>query len=461
MASLNILRSGSVAIVLVIELLAVAVSAAPAPRGDPTAIPGGRIEDFTSEAIASYLESQHATGLPFNVNGPWSTINFAGNTTTQTSFMMNNDIYRSVDEQNDRRTNSTINFSRMYGDFINQKIPHPPVEESQKLNETHAQMNKACFGGALETALTSALIAYNKWSHVKTTNDSDPKFLAFANTDFPDYITAHTACTQATLAFDAATSEVEGDDAGLYAGAIGAPGVNMPIADDQSTGTIDQGQYVAYYSIPTLNATLTGWQGGVGLQPFKYASKEANGSTSSSSKFGGGKLGITYEGVTVGAHADHSESKNSATAMAKDFELSFGALALLSIDQGLWFDGYRLARAAQNPDAKHGPAKDVFSNESYFGSADAPGPLAVYNNMALVGYKPSWKIQLQDSSAMDSSSTTSAGVDISVFGLFSIGGYGGSTKNNTQYDKSTNTVTIEDDSSNGYIIGYVQKTFFS
>ncbi|KAJ7025904.1 hypothetical protein C8F04DRAFT_1400317 [Mycena alexandri] len=147
--------------------------------------------------------------------------------------------------------------------------------------------------------------------------------------------------------------------------------------------------------------------------------------------------------------------------MAVQFALSFGRLALMSVQQGLCFDDSRVARAAQNPDDKHLPAAAVFSNQSYFGSADEPGPLAVYNHMALVGFKPSWTIQLQDRHSSSSSSTTTAGFDISILGLGSIGGYGGSSVNNTHYDSATNTLTIGDDSNNAYIIGYVQATCYS
>lgn len=142
--------------------------------------------------------------------------------------------------------------------------------------------------------------------------------------------------------------------------------------------------------------------------------------------------------------------------MAKDFELSFAGLALLNVQQELWFDDYRFARVAQNPaDSQHAPAKDVFSNQSYFGTVDQPGPLAVFNNMALVGFKPTWKIQLQDTHTVNSASSTEAGLDISVLGLFSIGGYGGSKTNNTHYDNSTNTITINDDTNNvGFFLSF-------
>jgi hypothetical protein len=115
-----------------------------------------------------------------------------------------------------------------------------------------------------------------------------------------------------------------------------------------------------------------------------------------------------------------------------------------------------VAHAAETPDSQHQPAKAIFSNDTYFGSSDKPGPLSVYNAQALIGFKPSWTIQLVDSHTTSSSQSNSAGFDISILGLLDIGGYGGSTQNNTHYDNATNTLTIKDDSNNAYILGYVQ-----
>jgi hypothetical protein len=234
----------------------------------------------------------------------------------------------------------------------------------------------------------------------------------------------------------------------------------MPIQASSTTSPVE-GSFAAFYDIPTLNTTLSAWQSGTGLAPFTFSSSTFNTSSSSSTKFGGAKLGITYEGVTGSANAQHSEAQSSADVNALSFDLSFQGLALLDVEQGLWFDNYRVARAAQTPDAQHGPAQAIFNDPKYFGSSDSPGPLAVYNAQALVAFQPSWTIQLADSHNSSSSDSTSAGVDISVLGLFDIGGYGGSTSNNTHFDEATNTLTINDDSNNGYIIGYVQNGFFT
>jgi hypothetical protein len=236
----------------------------------------------------------------------------------------------------------------------------------------------------------------------------------------------------------------------------------MPIQPTSNTpGNPTEGSFVPYYSIPTLNATLLAWQSGSGLSNFAFSSSTFNSSSESSTHFGGAHLGITYEGISASANAQHSDAQSSADVSALGFDLSFAGLALLDIEQGIWFDNYRVAHAAETPDSQHQPAKAIFSNDTYFGSSDKPGPLSVYNAQALIGFKPSWTIQLVDSHTTSSSQSNSAGFDISILGLLDIGGYGGSTQNNTHYDNATNTLTIKDDSNNAYILGYVQNGYFN
>lgn len=162
----------------------------------------------------------------------------------------------------------------------------------------------------------------------------------------------------------------------------------MPIQPASTTGPVE-GSFVAFYDIPTLNTTLTAWQSGTGLAPFIFSSSTFNTSSGSSTKFGGAHLGITYEVFMGTANAEHSEAQSSADMNALSFDLSFQGLALLDVEQGLWFDDYRVAHASETPDAQHGPAKAIFSDPKYFGSSDNPGPLAVYNAQALVAFQPS------------------------------------------------------------------------
>ncbi|KAJ7133761.1 hypothetical protein C8R43DRAFT_1023030 [Mycena crocata] len=463
-------RRGS-SLTLALLTLASHVSAAPSPRA-PTLEPH-TIQDFTTSALDMFLASKNADKQAFNVKGPWTTIDFAGATgALRTTAQINNDVFASCDTQKDRTTNKTVSFSGSYKNFVQDLNKAVPFKSpSQQMNDTSAKFTSTCYDDTLPNATNKALATYNKISTVPTTNLTDSNFLSWAATGSPDFQTAWTACNGAKLAYWGAVDDNNGNDAGVYTAArvhveplvdnnAAAPGINMPIQEAGTTGPVE-GSFAAYYSIPTLNTTLNAWQAGSGLSKFTFGTAQYNATSSSSTKFGGAHLGLTYEGVSAKANAEHHEAKSSADVSALNFDLTFEGLALLGIDQGIWFDDYRVARAAENPDDQHKDAKAIFNKETYFGSAEKPGPLTVYNSQALVAFKPTWKITFIDSHQVDSSSSTSAGVDISILGLLEIGGYGGSTQNNTQYDNSTNTLTIQDDSNNAYIIGYVQNGYFN
>jgi hypothetical protein len=70
-------------------------------------------------------------------------------------------------------------------------------------------------------------------------------------------------------------------------------------------------------------------------------------------------------------------------------------------------------------------------------------------------------IQFSDLHTNSSNSSTEAGFDISALGLFDIGGYGGSTESNTHFDNGTQTLVISDDTTNAYLIGFVQNMFWT
>lgn len=46
----------------------------------------------------------------------------------------------------------------------------------------------------------------------------------------------------------------------------------MPISDSVTMG--GAGNYLPYYAIPSLNATLSNWQAGVGLEQFNFSSQQ-------------------------------------------------------------------------------------------------------------------------------------------------------------------------------------------
>jgi hypothetical protein len=70
-------------------------------------------------------------------------------------------------------------------------------------------------------------------------------------------------------------------------------------------------------------------------------------------------------------------------------------------------------------------------------------------------------IQFSDLHTNSSNSSTEAGFDISALGLFNIGGYGGSTESNTHFDNGTQILVISDNTTNAYLIGFVQNMFWT
>ncbi|KAJ7088024.1 hypothetical protein B0H15DRAFT_801082 [Mycena belliarum] len=70
-----------------------------------------------------------------------------------------------------------------------------PTGTDAAIASAYAKYADDC-GAPLAQALQDGLVAYNHWSHVPTTNISDPKFLSFVNTDYFPYMDARAACEQ-------------------------------------------------------------------------------------------------------------------------------------------------------------------------------------------------------------------------------------------------------------------------
>ncbi|KAJ7824052.1 peptidase S8/S53 domain-containing protein [Mycena leptocephala] len=441
---------------LAIPLVGIAVSAAPAHRRDtptPSATPL-TISQMTTGAIASFLSSRGANNLPFNVNGPtWPTINFAGNAASNlTEFMINNDIYLAFDTQVDRLANSTSSFSENYKDFVQQitkTTTAPSDQESAQVNATKLAMVKACFQEEPKM-LNGALQEYNSIALQPATNKSDSGFLAWTSMQDPDFMQAKNDCQETTIAYYNAVDTANGDDADVYIAAreniqpllqedASFPGINMQVQQSLTTNLPDglnlEMVYPPSHSPPRITVH----------HPVRVRSL----AVLNSALF----MRVSESAVT---YITRQNRERSLEVQTQNFKVNFGALALLDVDQGLWFDGYRLAKAAQNPDSKHAGAQAIFNDPSFFGSANQPGPLSVYNAQVLVGYQPTYMIQFSDLHTNSSNSSTEAGFDISALGLFDIGGYGGSTESNTHFNNGTQTLAISDNTTNAYLIGFVQ-----
>lgn len=95
----------------------------------------------------------------------------------------------------------------------------PTAAQSAAVNATSAKMTSACFTEE-PTMLNEALQQYNLIALQVATNKSDPDFLSWASTSDPDFMQAQNDCEQATVAYYNAIDTANGDDGGVYIGAL-------------------------------------------------------------------------------------------------------------------------------------------------------------------------------------------------------------------------------------------------
>ncbi|KAJ7496679.1 hypothetical protein FB451DRAFT_1359249 [Mycena latifolia] len=469
-------RSSAVAAVL----LAISTSAAPTIRDASPGVTAQTASDFTKEALKILLATKQADSQPFDIKPAWPSIDYAGAAAGElTPEMLNAAIFDACDTQIDRSTptNETMSFSTVYKDFV-QDVNNATVAADPKtsadVQAATDKVTKYCESNSTSSYWTVSQTYLKKYSTQKNRTVSDPTdndFLKWAD-QMPEYLNAKQSCDTAQLEYDKAYDTAAGDNDAMYEAArvhvswldhtdAVQDGITMQVQDavDVDDGS-SLGNAVAQYRISALNATINLWQSGGGFTGYEYNSSTAHTDQSSKSTFGGAKLGISYEGISAHVAANHSQSLTTGNELMQSFSLSFKSVALLSIQQGMWFDQYKFAKETQKPDSKHSAAAGIFSSPKYFGSADAPGPLSTYNDQVLIGYQPTWMIQMQNTSLLEKASSTSAEADVGIEGFGSIGGFGGSSSNNTVYNKQTGMLTVTDQSSNAYIIGFVQKNFW-
>ncbi|KAJ6631428.1 hypothetical protein B0H10DRAFT_1772754 [Mycena sp. CBHHK59/15] len=448
------------------------------PRDAPS-VTSQSIQSLTQTAISIYLGSQNTADKGFFALEGWKTIDFAGANTAVDNNTANSIIFQTADALPSRgAANSTggdIFFSDEYVNYIqevNKALARNDSEPNPDIQKAQDAQTKACFEDA-PAALTKALEVYISSTGMTPSNKSDPAFVSWASTGYAPYSTANTACQSATNDYFAEIDKINGDDFAIFSTAsnnvrgltssppASHPGVNMPIdkALPGSPSTV-QGNFVPMYSIPVLQGTLAGWQSLAPTSPaYTYDSEKNTFSDDTSTSFGGAHLGFAWGRASLDASASHSDSTSVINTTAQNFQLSFNGLALMDVERGVWFDGFRSANALHNPaDNVTAAAKPVF--DKFFKTSDNPGPAAIYNEKALVAFQPSWTIEFTASNFYNNfkqSQASASGCFLFICG----GGEGGSSSNVTKYDDSKNSVTFTDQTNNGYIIGYVQHNFWA
>jgi hypothetical protein len=117
-----------------------------------------------------------------------------------------------------------------------------------------------------------------------------------------------------------------------------------------------------------------------------------------------------WDDVSGSGSGSGSTTTSNFTQQASDFTLTFGGIALVDIDFGSWFDGYRLASAAHNPppnDTISAKTQSVF--DGFFGNSSKPLGISRYNSQMVVGFRPTWNMTLTDSNEYSQLKQTQGG----------------------------------------------------
>ncbi|KAJ7503149.1 hypothetical protein B0H11DRAFT_2361257 [Mycena galericulata] len=156
------------------------------------------------------------------------------------------------------------------------------------------------------------------------------------------------------------SSNITGTEAGLVQGEVAiikklsAATTSMPVSQSNNES------FAPYYDMPSLESLLTGWKMNSTPTAFNWTSSK------------------TATNVTQSPLSNTSIFSIEAAAV----QMTFGGIQLVDIDRGAWFDGFRMASAVAIPQSNDSSAQE------YIGTSEAPGPAAIYNDRALVVYKP-------------------------------------------------------------------------
>ncbi|KAJ7125307.1 hypothetical protein C8R44DRAFT_782849 [Mycena epipterygia] len=202
------------------------------------------------------------------------------------------------------------------------------------------------------------------------------------------------------------------------------PGLNMPISgasntsDGATVGDQYTGTLVPFYAMPSLNSTLALWQSGSAKTP----ALNWNSSTSSRvSMTSSDSSSVTGHWLWDSASASQNSNMSFVLTQAQSAQLTFEGVELIDVVRGAWFDGFRSASAVGTPasdDPLAKPHQEAF--KTYFGTAKSPGPAAIYNDKALVVYKPSAVFTFGSQSDYKDAKSSQMGASVSG-GLWSVG----------------------------------------
>ncbi|KAJ4483975.1 hypothetical protein J3R30DRAFT_3656073 [Lentinula aciculospora] len=464
------LWNSTIGVLLLLASMATTTSALPLRLRRDTASGSTSVDtvaNYMQTALQTYLAGQNAVSNFHAISDGWKPINFAGTSTSLNADEAANSVFYLTDQIQGGST--TVSYSGMMISFIQDMnvamnlkgstngANSPDVTKAQK------ESTQACYQ-AVPAALNQVVKEYTEQQGVAPKNRTDPQFLQFAAKN-SEYIQASTICQSTTNAYQAALSKAVGDDFYIFSGALNnieqittattlIDGLNMEVSSETTSIGQGDGKYKPYYSIPTLNGTMSAWQSngdGFASSPaFTWSSSSSSGSVTNTSSSGGD--------FSASGAGSSSSSKSTSNVTSVGMTVSFGQISMFAVESGLW-DAPEVAEALQNPpDAVAQKGAPVF--QKYYGSASKPGPLASWKDQALVVYQPSFSVEF--SSAADASEfhQTSASAGVCIF-IICVGGSGSSSSSTVNYSTGSKFVTYNDTTNQAYLVGFTQTNFFT
>ncbi|KAJ7157783.1 hypothetical protein C8R46DRAFT_1293024 [Mycena filopes] len=451
----------------------------PLPRD---AAPDPNVKDSTRAVIMDYLQSQNVNSS-FTFTPSWTAIDFAGVNVGDSvgAGNLNAIMYQAFDHvigPHQEQQWFSIEFTNFVEEVnkhfpeINGSHPDPQVQKAQddQIDACHTQLN-----AALQKALPIYIEEVGPIA-TNSTPETDPSLRQWAQTNYAPLMTAQAACSSAQDGYLRAITTVYGDDSGAFAplmttitameqslsGGEPLPGVTMPISDNflpNQAKPPSNGKYKPEYDASVLNATLTNWQtSGSSTPAFSYKVNSSHFANESHTTEGGGGLSFIWDDFSGSGSGEGSTTTKSGNATTQYFEMTFGGISLITIDRGIWFDGFEMANAVQNPpDNITAAAKPAF--DQFFGNATNPGPAASYNRQVLMAYQPTWNITFTSKTDYEEMKSASGGGE-ACFLFICANAHGSTSSNKTTVDDNSMTIAFQDLSKNGYILGYVVSSYW-
>ncbi|KAJ7286979.1 hypothetical protein C8J57DRAFT_1460436 [Mycena rebaudengoi] len=459
-------------------LLARSSTCLPARRQNANPM-GVIIRDAMASVYNMYMTEQNVQVKSFySLFGGEAEISFAGvDSANEDDFALNKAVLKTADSLphvDNYNSTGQLTFSVHYGHFIQALInttQNQSPEQAAQLADLSKNKTVACITNF--TRVTDD--AYKSYTDAGgTAKTTDSIFIQFATQLSGEYALAKQKCQEAQNAYDKANENINGNDAGIIQQAIESmkpiinaentlyPGLNMQTSGlTNASGAVGMqftGTYAPFYAMPSLNSTLTLWQTAADdAQPaITWNSTHDSGVSTSDSESSSASVHWIFSKGSTSQSSNNSfvETKTQSTL------LSFGGIELINIERGAWFDNFRGASAVGNPEPNDPLAKahrEVFVNN--FGTPENPGPAAIYNDKALVVYRPRATFKYASKEDFEHAKQAQASASVSG-GLFGVSASGATEHQGAEFNADNLEIVFAPDNKNAYIVGFVMHSYW-